>query len=121
MWAARRSKDLAIVAAVGAFTVHAFFVVGTGMHEHHQLLEIPLLVLAAALRPSFRPLLLVVSAIVALNINYIYGAGIGAGWVAPRMITGIDLSVLLSFVNIGALVSFARRLRAEADAGAPTS
>lgn len=121
MWAARRSKDLAVIAAVGAFTVHAFFVLGTGMHEHHQLLEIPLLVLAAALRPAFRPLFFVVSAIVALNINYIYGAGIGTGWVAPRMITGIDLSVLLSFINIGVLVWFARRLRAEADAGAPAS
>ena len=113
MWVTRRSRDLAFAAALGAFTVHAFFVLGTGMHEHHQLLEIPLLVLAAALRPAFRPLFVVVSAIVALNINYIYGAGIGAGWAAPRMITGIDLSVLLAFFNVGVLVWFARLLRAE--------
>ena len=116
MWVTRRCRDLAFAAALGAFTVHAFFVLGTGMHEHHQLLEIPLLVLAAALRRAFRPLLLVVSGIVALNINYIYGAGIGAGWVAPRMITGIDMSVLLSFFNIGVLIWFAGTLRREADA-----
>src|SRR6185436_14595465 len=106
-WVTRRSKDLAIAAALGAFTVHAFFVLGTGMHEHHQLLEIPLLVLAAALRPAFRRLLVVVSGIVALNINFVYGAGIGMGWVAPRMITGVDLSVLLSLFNVGVLAWFA--------------
>jgi hypothetical protein len=117
MWTLRRGTDLAIAAAVGAFTVHAFFVLGTGMHEHHQLLEVPLLVVAAALRPSFRPLLFVVSATVALNINYLYGAGIGAGWMAPRMITGIDLSVALSFFNVATLVWFAGRLRAEAQRG----
>jgi hypothetical protein len=89
------------------------------MHEHHQLLEIPLLVLAAALRPAFRPLFFVVSGIVALNINYIYGAGLGIGWAAPRMITGIDLSVLLSFFNVGVLVWFARLLRAEMCATGP--
>jgi hypothetical protein len=119
MWVTRRSSDLAVAAALGAFTVHSFFVLGTGMHEHHQLLEIPLLVLAASLRPAFRPLFFVVSGIVALNINYIYGAGVGAGWAVPRMITGIDLSVLLSFLNIGVLVWFARLLRAETHVDAP--
>jgi hypothetical protein len=119
MWMTRRSRDLAFAVALGAFTVHAFFVLGTGMHEHHQLLEIPLLVLAAALRPAFRPLFFVVSGIVALNINYIYGAGLGIGWVAPRMITGVDLSVLLSFFNVGVLVWFARLLRAEMCATEP--
>jgi hypothetical protein len=116
MWITRRCRDLAFAAALGAFTVHAFFVLGTGMHEHHQLLEIPLLVLAAALRPAFRPLFFVVSFIVALNIDYIYGAGIGTGWMAPRMITGIDLSVLLSFFNIAVLIWFGRTLHREAAA-----
>jgi hypothetical protein len=114
LWTTRRTRDLTFAAALGAFTVHAFFVLGTGMHEHHQLLEIPLLVLAAALNRRFRPLLVVVSGIVALNINYIYGIGIDMGWMVPRMITGIDLSVLLSFFNVGVLIWFARRLHDEA-------
>jgi len=114
MWTTRRTRDLAFAAALGAFTVHAFFVLGTGMHEHHQLLEVPLLVLAAALRPAFRPVFFAVSGIVALNINYIYGAGLGVGWAVPRMITGIDLSVLLSLFNVGVLIWFARRLHDEA-------
>ncbi|PYR53598.1 MAG: hypothetical protein DMF91_28090 [Acidobacteria bacterium] len=116
MWVARRSRDLGMTAAVGAFTIHVFFVLSTGMHEHHQVFEVPLLVLAAALRPGFRTLVVVVSGIVTLNINYIYGAGLGMGWNAPRMITGVDLSVLVAFVNVGVLVWFARRLAHEAAA-----
>jgi hypothetical protein len=114
MWTVRRSRDLAMTAALGAFTIHAFFVLSTGMHEHHQLFEVPLLALAATLCPGFRPLFAVVSGIVALNINYIYGAGLGMGWNAPRMIIGVDLSVVVAFINVGVLIWFARRLAREA-------
>ena len=118
MWTARRTRDLALTAAVGAFTVHAFFLMNTGVHEHHQLFEVSPLALAASMRPRLRPLFFVVSGIVTLNINYIYGAGIGVGWIAPRMITGVDLSVLLAFFNIGVFVWFARLLAREAAAAA---
>jgi len=115
-WLARRSRDLPMMAAFGAFTVHAFFVLSPNVHESHQLFEVPLLVLAAALRPRFRSLLAAVSVIVTLNINYVYGAGLGMGWNVPRMMTSIDLSVLLAFVNVGVLFWFARRLWTEAAA-----
>lgn len=121
MWLARRSRDFAMAAALGAFTVHAFFVLSPGMHEHHQLFEVPILALAAALRPRLRPVFALVSGIVALNINYIYGAGLGMGWAVPRMMTGIDLSVIVAVVNVAALVWFARRLRDEALAPARPS
>jgi hypothetical protein len=91
------------------------------MHEHHQLFEVPILALAAALRPRLRPVFALVSGIVALNINYIYGAGLGMGWAVPRMMTGIDLSVIVAVVNVAALVWFARRLRDEALAPARPS
>jgi hypothetical protein len=113
LWATWRvwgRRDLSLAAALGAFTVHAFFVLSTGIHESHQLFEVPLLVLAAALCPRFRPLCLVVSALVTLNINVLYGIGNGLGWAVPRMITGVDLSVVLSFVNVGVLFWFARVL-----------
>lgn len=113
LWRARRSRDLAIAAAIGAFTVDAFFVLNVGLHEHHQLFAIPLLVLAAALRPRLRPLCLVLSAIVALNINAVYGIGIGLGWAVPRTVTGVDFTVVLAFVNIGVLGWFAHCLRRE--------
>lgn len=119
MWLTRRSRDFAITAALGAFTIHAFFVLSPGMHEHHQLFEVPLLALAAALRPRLRPLFFAVSAIVALSINTLYGAGLGMGWALPRMITGIDISVLSSFANIGLLIWFAQLLRGEVTVRAP--
>ena len=79
MWLTRRSRDFAIAAALGAFTIHAFFVLSPGMHEHHQLFEVPLLALAAAMRPRLRPLFFAVSAIVALSINYALRRGAGDG------------------------------------------
>jgi hypothetical protein len=114
MWVSSRARDLAMGAALGAFTVHAFFVLNVGMHEGHQLFEVPLLVLAAALRPGLRPLLLVVSAIITLNINIYYGISIGWGWAVPRTLTGVDLGVVLAFANVATLVWFAVVLRREA-------
>jgi hypothetical protein len=120
MWVTRRASDLAIAAALGAFTVHAFFVLNVGVHESHQLFEIPLLVLAAALRSRLRPVLIVVSAIVTLNINYLYGISIGWGWAVPRTLTGLDVSVVLAIVNVAALAWFAATLASEAfDRGEP--
>jgi len=114
MWTTRRSRDFAMTAALGAFTIHVFFVLSPGMHEHHQLFEVPLLALAAAMRPRLRPLFVAVSAIVTLSINTLYGASLGMGWALPRMITGIDVSVLASFANVGLLIWFARLLAQEA-------
>lgn len=113
VWLVRRFRDLSIASALAAFTVHTFFVLGTGVHEHHQLFEVPLLILTAGLRPRFRPILIAVSAIIALNINFYYGISLGMGWAVPRMITGIDLSVLLAFANVGVLFWFAHALRNE--------
>lgn len=107
MWSVRQARDLGTIAALGAFTVHAFFVLNVGMHESHQLFEIPLIVLAAALRPHLRALAIVVSGIVALNINYYYGIGMGWGWAVPRTSTIVDISVALSWANVAALAWFA--------------
>jgi hypothetical protein len=105
------SRALALGAA---FVVHAFFVLGVGIHEHHMMLAVPLLALAAALRPRLRPLFYVVSAIVALNMNVFYGLGYGIGWGIPRRILLVDLSVLLAMANVAALVWHGRILAREA-------
>jgi hypothetical protein len=118
IWKAREARDLAMVAAAGAFTVHAFYIFSVGLHENHQLLEIPLLALAAATRPRLRPLLAVVSAVVALNMNAMYGFGLNVGWAVPRTITGVDLTVVLAVINAAALIWFAAALHAEAQ-GSP--
>ncbi len=121
LWQLRQAPDLATHALAAAFVVHAFFVLGVGVHEHHMMLAVPLLALAAALRPSLRPLFYVVSAIVALNMNLFYGIGMGRGWSVPRLLLGIDLSVLLSLVNIAALVWHGRIVLREARRIRPTA
>jgi hypothetical protein len=113
LWQVRRSRDLAIHALAAAFVVHAFFVLGVGVHEHHMVLAVPLLALAAALRPSLRRLFWVVSGIVALNMNLFYGLGFKFGYAVPRTLTVIDLSVLLAVANVAALVWHGRILARE--------
>ena len=48
-WRLRATRDLVSHLLLAAFTVHAFFVLGVGVHEHHMMLAVPLLGLAAAL------------------------------------------------------------------------
>jgi hypothetical protein len=100
-WTARRARDLGTLAALAAFTVHAFFVLSVNVHEHHMMLMVPLLALAAALRPRYRQLFYAVSAVCALNMNMIYGLGMGWGFAFPRTLTPIDATVVLAFVNLG--------------------
>jgi hypothetical protein len=116
LWRLRRAGGLALHALGAAFLVHAFFVLSVGVHEHHMMLAVPLLALAAGLRPSIRPLFWVISAIVALNMNLFYGIGLGLGWSIPRGVLLVDLSVLLSCANIAALVWHGRVLAREATA-----
>ena len=116
LWRLRRARDLSLHALGTAFIVHAFFVVSVGVHEHHMMLAVPMLALAAALRPSLAPLFWTVSAIVALNMNLFYGIGYGLGWSIPRGILLVDLTVWLSLANVAALAWHARVLTREAAA-----
>jgi len=118
LWRLRHATDLARHLLCAAFLVHAFFVLAVGVHEHHQMLMVPLLALAATVRPRFRPLLVAVSGICALNMNLFYGLGRGAGWAVPRGITLIDATVALSVINILALIWHARLIVAESRAPA---
>jgi hypothetical protein len=114
LWTARRAKDAWMVAAVGAFTTHAYATLSAQVHENHLYAAPPLLALAAAGRPAFRPVLFAVSAIFALNLNLFYGIGEDVGYALPRGITVIDATVVLAIVNCVALVWHARVLRREA-------
>ena len=116
VWRIRRANDLAVHALAAAFLVHAFFVLSVGVHEHHMMLAVPLLALAAGLRPTLRPLFWTISAIVALNMNLFYGIGLGLGWSVPRGVLLVDLSVLLSIANIAVLIWHGRVLAREASA-----
>jgi hypothetical protein len=114
LWRLRRADDPGRHLLCAAFLVHAFFVLAVGVHEHHQMLMVPLLALGAILRPRLRPLFVAISAICALNMNLFYGVGRGVGWAVPRGITLIDATVVLSAINILALIWHARLIGREA-------
>ena len=107
-WQVRRARSLEAHLLLAAFTVHAFFCFAVSVHEHHMMLAVPLVVLAAAIRPSLRPLSYAMSAVCALNMNLFYGTS--AGWAVPRTLTPIDLSVLLALSNLGLLAWHSRVL-----------
>ena len=113
LWMGRRITDLPRMALVGAWVVFAYFMVAVQVHENHFFMAVPLLALAAAARPSWRPLVWWLSASFALNLNLFYGLGNGIGLAVPRTLTILDATVWLSLANIALLVWFARRLRAE--------
>jgi len=113
LWIARKRDDVWLLAGVGAFTIHAYATLSAQVHENHLFGAVPLLVLAAAGRSAFRPILVSVSAIVALNLNLFYGFGEGVGYGFPRSLTVIDATVLLSVINCAALCWHAAVLRRE--------
>jgi hypothetical protein len=110
----RRARDLSLVAAVGAFSVHAYAVLGAQVHENHLFAAMPLLVIAAARRRRYVPVLAGVSAFLALSmLFYIFGDEEGR-WVLSRSFTLLDTTLLLAAFNCGLFVWHGAVLRAEA-------
>lgn len=112
VWTARRARDLWLLAAAGAFFVHAYVVLATQVHENHLFGAVPLLALAAVGRARFFALLVGISAIFTLNLDLFYGLGEG-GYVLPPTVAGVDSSLGLAVVNCAALAWHARVLRRE--------
>ena len=110
--------DVWFLAAVAAFCVHAYATLSAQVHENHLFAAVPLLVLAAAGRPAFRPIAIGVSAIVALNLNLFYGFGDGIGFALPRAVTVIDATVWLAVANCFWLLWHARVLDRECSTAA---
>jgi len=110
---ARSTGDVFLLAALAAFTVHAYAVLAVSVHENHLAGAIPFLALASATRPRLMPILIAVSAIAALNMNVFYGLGVGIGWAVPRSIAGFDVMSVLSLANCLALAWHGAILRTE--------
>ena len=110
----RRARELSLVAAVGAFSVHAYAVLGAQVHENHLFAAMPLLVIAAATRRRYVPVLAGVSAFLALSmLFYVFGDEEGR-WVLSRSFTLVDTTLLLAAFNCGLFVWHGAVLRAEA-------
>jgi hypothetical protein len=98
LWRARHSRELSLFCALGAFIVHAYFVLGVAVHENHLFLAVPLLAFAACARPRLRPIHIAISVVVAANLFLFFGFGRGIP-VPPRTFTVIDATVLLAAAN----------------------
>lgn len=103
-WHVRHTADLRRLAALGAFTVHAYAVLAVQVHENHMYLALPLLAIVVASRPQYTNLFFVMSAVVMLNLNLLYGFGENVGFAIPRSLSVIDLTVIVAAVNCAALV-----------------
>jgi hypothetical protein len=116
---ARGARELALFAALAAFTADAYFVLSAQVHENHFFVVIPLLVLTATLRREFTPIVTALGVVFALNLYLFYGVG-GEG--APdiaRTLTVVDSTVLLSVVNCAVFAWFAMVLRRACESAPP--
>jgi hypothetical protein len=95
----RRARDLGLHAALAAFVVVTYFTLSVQVHENHFFLAIPLLAVAAALRPSLVPVFAALSVTFALNLYMVYGTGVAppAEWLTTM--AGLDVTVLIAFVE----------------------
>jgi hypothetical protein len=109
-WRARRGA-LPVVLASGACAIHAYTVLSVQVHENHLYLALPLMAAAGAVLPRLRGPYALASAVCLLNLLLFQGLGKDFP-VPPRGLTVVDTTVLLSFVNVGALVWHARRFSA---------
>ena len=66
-------RDLGLQTALAAFIVVAYFTLSVQVHENHFFLALPLLAMAAALRPAFVPVFAALSAAFALNLYLTFG------------------------------------------------
>jgi hypothetical protein len=114
IWASRRARDPFLISAAAAFMVHAYATLSAQVHENHLFAAVPLLVIAGAGRPRFRPIMWTVSAIFALNLNMFYGISEYIdGYAFPRTATVVDATVLLAVLNCATLAWHARVLGLE--------
>jgi hypothetical protein len=119
LWTARRARDVWLLAALAAFLVHAYATLSAQVHENHLYAAVPLLAMASTGRPRLTRVYLVLSAIVALNLNLFYGISEDLGYAIPRTLLVIDMTVILSVLNCAALVWHAASLRRECALGEP--
>ena len=112
LWTARHARGAALIAGLAAFLVHTYSTLFAQVHENHLFAAVPLLALAAADAPAFRPIAIGVTAVVALNLNLFYGFGNGVGYALPRDLTVVDATVVLAVINCALLCFHARALHA---------
>jgi len=99
LYRARRATDLGVHAALAAFVVVTYFMLSVQVHENHFFLAIPVLTIAALLRPEFAAITVALSVTFALNLYLTYG---WAGHTPPTTrlpLAHIDATLIVAVVN----------------------
>ena len=112
-----RAGDLGLQAALGAFTVVAYFTLSVQVHENHFFLALPLMAIGAALRPAFAPVFAALSVSFALNLYLIFGLHGSGPPEGVATATGIDPGVVLAAINCALFAWFAGVLARECARG----
>ena len=110
VWWTRRVRSLAGAAAIAGWIAYAYTILAAQVHENHLVPAVPLLAMAAGLDVGLRRTFWMVSAIAALNLYLFYGFAPGSPPIIGRGATGIDVTVVLSIVNVCVFVWFTRLL-----------
>jgi hypothetical protein len=110
LWAFWRSRTgpLPIVLAGGALAMHCYTVLSVQVHENHLYLALPLMAAAGAVLPRMRAPYALVSLVCFLNLFLFQGLGKDVP-LPPRVIGGLDVTVVVAFVNVAALAWHAWR------------
>ena len=92
-------RDLGLQSAFAAFVVVAYFTLSVQVHENHFFLALPLLAIAAALRPAFAPVFAALSVTFALNLYLPFGVRGDGAPPAVWSALAIDPSVVLAAIT----------------------
>jgi hypothetical protein len=120
LWALKtawHARDLGLHTALAAFIVMAYFTLSVQVHENHFFLVVPLLAIAASLRPAFAPVFAALSVAFALNLYLPFGVR-GNG--PPDFVYAtipIDIGVVIATVICALFVWFGAILSRECRAG----
>jgi hypothetical protein len=110
VWWAWRARSIGAAAAIAAWSLYAYAMLAAQVHENHLVPAVPVLAIAAALDSRLRSVYWGLSVIAALNLYLFYGLAPGLPPLVDRGATGIDMTVVLSIVNVGVFVWFTRLL-----------
>ena len=88
--------------------VAAYFTLSVQVHENHFFLAVPLLVVAAALRREFAPVLAALSAGYGLNLYLMFGTSGDGPAEAALTVAWLDSTVVLAVANCALLAWLAR-------------
>jgi hypothetical protein len=110
VWATLRVRKVASLpgaAALGAFSVHTYFVLAVGVHENHLVYAVPLAGIVVLYWREYWPIFFGLSAMVTINLLLFYGLGRDFDR-PPRTGPFLPLTVVLSAINIGLLMTHLR-------------